>query len=149
MYTIWHHQFLEFWLVNTWFFAHWRHQLAVTLFNTSRKCAPVKYKKREKPEFPIVTETICRCVMVCKMDFTNWIGKIAFLLASMVVTYYIKLFRTGVDRQRYFNVSTPSSRRDNIILPFLTNKRWSRNAIPTKIGRSISKTYLSFLIRKP
>ena len=30
----------------------------------------------------------------------------------MVVIYYIKLFRTGADRQRYFNVSTPSSRRD-------------------------------------
>ena len=28
--TIWHHLFLVFWLVNTWFFAHWRHQRAVT-----------------------------------------------------------------------------------------------------------------------
>ena len=23
---IWHHLFLEFWLVSTWFFVHWRHQ---------------------------------------------------------------------------------------------------------------------------
>ena len=28
--TIWHHLFLKFWLVDTWFFAHWRHQRAVT-----------------------------------------------------------------------------------------------------------------------
>ena len=28
--AIWHHLFLEFWLVSTWFFAHWRHQRAVT-----------------------------------------------------------------------------------------------------------------------
>ena len=27
--TMWHHLFLEFRLVNTWFFAHWRHQRAV------------------------------------------------------------------------------------------------------------------------
>ena len=29
--SIWHHLFLEFWLVvDTWFFAHWRHRRAVT-----------------------------------------------------------------------------------------------------------------------
>ena len=39
-----------------------------------------------------------RCVMVCKIGFTNWNAKIALLRASMVVTYYIKLFRTGADR---------------------------------------------------
>ena len=39
-----------------------------------------------------------RCVMVCKISFTNWNAKIALLRASMVVIYYIKLFRTGVDR---------------------------------------------------
>ena len=36
--------------------------------------------------------------MVCKIGFTNWNIKIALLRASMVVTYYIKLFRTGADR---------------------------------------------------
>ena len=36
--------------------------------------------------------------MVCKIGFTNWNAKIALLRASMVVTYYIKLFRTGADR---------------------------------------------------
>ena len=50
--------------------------------------------------------------MVCKIGFPNWNLLIAILRASMVVTYDIKLFRTGADRQRYFNVSTPSSRRD-------------------------------------
>ena len=36
--------------------------------------------------------------MVCKIGFTDWNAKIAFLRASMVVSYYIKLFRTGADR---------------------------------------------------
>ena len=36
--------------------------------------------------------------MVDKIGFTNWDAKIALLHASMVVTYYIKLFRTGADR---------------------------------------------------
>ena len=39
-----------------------------------------------------------RCVMVCKIGLINWNAKIAFLRASMVVTYYIKLFRMGPDR---------------------------------------------------
>ena len=39
-----------------------------------------------------------RCVMVCKIGFTNWNARIALLRASMVVTFYIKLFRTGADR---------------------------------------------------
>ena len=36
--------------------------------------------------------------MVDKIGFTNWDAKIALLHASVVVTYYIKLFRTGADR---------------------------------------------------
>ena len=36
--------------------------------------------------------------MVCEIGFTNWNAKIALLCASMVVIYYIKLFRTGADR---------------------------------------------------
>ena len=63
-----------------------------------------------------------QCVVVCKIGFTNWNAKIALLCGFMVVTYYIKLFRTGADRQRYFNVSTPSSRRDNKQL-FIFNKK--------------------------
>ena len=39
-----------------------------------------------------------KCVMVCKIGLTNWNSKIALLRASMVVTYYIKLFRTGANR---------------------------------------------------
>ena len=39
-----------------------------------------------------------RCVMDCKIVFTNWNAKIELLRASMVVTYYIKLFRTGANR---------------------------------------------------
>ena len=40
-----------------------------------------------------------RCVMVCKIGFTIWNSKIVLLRTSAVVTYYIKLFRTGADRQ--------------------------------------------------
>ena len=36
--------------------------------------------------------------MVCKINFTNWNSKIALLHASMVVTYYIKLFQMGANR---------------------------------------------------
>ena len=39
-----------------------------------------------------------RHVMACKIGFTNWNEKVALLCASMVVTYYIKLFRPEVDR---------------------------------------------------
>ena len=39
-----------------------------------------------------------RCVMVCKIGFTNWNAKIALLRASMVVTYYVKFFWTEADR---------------------------------------------------
>ena len=38
------------------------------------------------------------CVMVCKIGFTNSNAKIALSHASMVVTYYIKLFRMGANR---------------------------------------------------
>ena len=38
------------------------------------------------------------CVMVCKIGFTKWNATIALLLASMVVTYYNKVFWTGDDR---------------------------------------------------
>ena len=34
-----------------------------------------------------------------KIGFRNWSAKIAVLWASVVVTYYIKLFRTGPNRQ--------------------------------------------------
>ena len=39
-----------------------------------------------------------RCLMVCKISFTNWNAKIALLRASMDVTFYIKLFWTGPNR---------------------------------------------------
>ena len=39
-----------------------------------------------------------RYVMFCKTGFANWSAKIALLRGSMVVTYYIKLFRKGADR---------------------------------------------------
>ena len=35
--TIWHHLFLEFWLVDTWFFIHWGHQRAVTRLENVRQ----------------------------------------------------------------------------------------------------------------
>ena len=57
--------------------------------------------------------------------------------ASLVVTYYIKLFRAEADR-RYFNVSSPSSRRDKKHLSlFLKAFHWSRSNF---FGRSESPT---------
>ena len=35
--TIWHHLFLEVWLVDTWIFAHWRHQRAVSRLENVRQ----------------------------------------------------------------------------------------------------------------
>ena len=35
--TIWYQLFLEFWLVHTWIFAHWRYQLAVTRLENVRQ----------------------------------------------------------------------------------------------------------------
>ena len=59
-----------------------------------------------------------RCVMVCKIVFTNWNAKIALLLASMVFTYYIELFLTEADRQNSILISLPlSNRRGNKKLP--------------------------------
>ena len=35
--TMWHHLFLVFWLVSTWFLAHWRHQRLVTRLESVRQ----------------------------------------------------------------------------------------------------------------
>ena len=35
--TIWYQLFLEFWLIHTWIFAHWRHQRAVTSLENVRQ----------------------------------------------------------------------------------------------------------------
>ena len=43
--TNWHHLFLEFWLVNTWFFARWRHQHAVTRLENVRQLNIMPGKK--------------------------------------------------------------------------------------------------------
>ena len=48
-----------------------------------------------------------RCVMTCKISFIIWNAKIALLHASMVVTYYIKLFQVGANRH------------NNILMPLL------------------------------
>ena len=39
----------------------------------------------------------CICV-ICKIAFINWNAKITLSRASMVVTYYIKLYQTGANR---------------------------------------------------
>ena len=41
----------------------------------------------------MLSDQICQ-----KREFTVKNGKIALVRASMVITYYIKLFRTGADR---------------------------------------------------
>ena len=59
-----------------------------------------------------------RHVMVCKIGFTNWNEKITLLCASMVVTYYIKLFRTEVDRHNGILMSLPLLVAETIIDKF-------------------------------
>ena len=44
--TIWHRLFLEFWLVNTWFYAYWHHQRAVTCLNNVRQLIIRRGKKQ-------------------------------------------------------------------------------------------------------
>ena len=39
-----------------------------------------------------------RFLMVSKIGFIDWNSKMALLRASMVTTYYIKLFGTGADK---------------------------------------------------
>ena len=48
-----------------------------------------------------------RRVMVCRIRFTTRNAKIALLRTSMVITYYIKLFRTGADRHNGVLISLP------------------------------------------
>ena len=59
--TIWHHLFLEFWLVDTWIFAHWRHQCTVTCPENVRQLDI----RRGKAGFPIVTESLSWVDEVC------------------------------------------------------------------------------------
>ena len=53
--------------------------------------------------------------MVCKIDFNNWIAKIAFLRASMLLPTILNFSDRGPTDTTYFNVSTLSTRRDNNI----------------------------------
>ena len=48
--TIWHHLFLKFWLVDTWFFTHWRHQRAVTHLENVRQ---LNIGRGKKPGFQL------------------------------------------------------------------------------------------------
>ena len=77
-----------------------------------------------------ITKTVdcIRCMMVCEIGFTIWNAKIALMRASMVVTYYIKLFRTGTDRHNSILMSllllvTETKSIDKFLLHnFLINK---------------------------
>ena len=51
-----------------------------------------------------------RCLMVCKIGFTNWNSKIALLCVFLGITDFIP--NGGQQTQWYYNVSIPSSRRD-------------------------------------
>ena len=60
-FTIWHHLFLEFWLVNIWFFAHWSHQLAAARLENVRQLN-IRRSKNWLPNCHIDTlqqENIC------------------------------------------------------------------------------------------
>ena len=70
-----------------------------------------------------------RCVMICKIAITNWNAKIALLRASMVVTYYIKLFWMGADRHSGILMSLLLPVADTITLEAnygLQINKWSK-----------------------
>ena len=79
-----------------------------------------------------------RCVMVCKTGFTNWNAKIAFLQASMFITYNIKLFRTGTDRHNNILMSLrllvaeTNSKEQKILGVIIDNKLKSKKWICKK-----------------
>ena len=59
--TIWYHLFLEFWLVNTWIFAHWRHQRTVTRLENERQLKIRRGKKlgfQLSEKHPIFTSSV-------------------------------------------------------------------------------------------
>ena len=67
-------------------------------------------------------------------------AKIALLCASMVVTYYIKFFYTGGGQtQRYFNVSSPSSRRE--IKLFIINSSCSPSLLSNPFQPNVPFLY--------
>ena len=88
-----------------------------------------------------------RCVMVCKIGFTNWNAKIAFLQASMLITYNIKLFRTGADRHNGILMSLPlfvaeaNSKEQNILGVIIDNKLKSNKWICKKASQKLAALY--------
>ena len=83
-----------------------------------------------------------RCVMVCKIGFTNWNAKIALLRASMVVTYYIKLFRTGADRQNGILISLLLLVAETITFIFSMNqKQPSRGVLKKGCSGNMQQIY--------
>ena len=57
--------------------------------------------------------------MVC--SFNNWNAKVVLLRASMVVTYYIKLFRTGVGRHNGILISLVLLAAEAIVTIWIVN----------------------------
>ena len=84
-----------------------------------------------------------RCVMVFKIGFTNWNAKSALLRASMVVTYYIKLFRTGSDRHNVILMSqlllvAEATRDLNRISEIVDSYLWDSTSI-SSVQRSFGR----------
>ena len=62
--TILHHLFLDFWLVNTWFFAHWRHQRAVTSLKNLRQ---LNIRRGKKLGFQYIGNLFGRALIFMKL----------------------------------------------------------------------------------
>ena len=85
------------------------------------------------------------CVMVWQIGFTNWNAKIALLRASMVVTYYIKLFRTKADRHNGILMSLLLLVSETINTQFEILERSERD-IKKYLGETKTVKYKSMLV---
>ena len=127
--TIWHHLFLKFWLVNTWFFAHWRHQLAVTCLENVRQSNIRRGKKlgfqlsRRHPRI------ICLIISYRVVNYHRWKRQIQKSYRNIGQEFsYKTCFFLSVNNERAMNnqrntwIEGTSYRGDNTFKELFTQK---------------------------
>ena len=118
--------------------------IAITSLETFT-CRTVTVKYFTDQNWISKTVHCIRCLMVCKIGLTNWNPKIALLRASMVVTYYIKLFRTRADRHNGILMSLLLLVSETINTQFEILERSERD-IKKYLGETKTVKYKSMLV---